>query len=106
MGAHFRMPILALTWEEIEHMSKSANLRVFLAEMNGQSCWETDLRSPLALIVGGEAEGASEPARKLADQQISIRMAGKTESLNAAVAGSILMIEVVRQRWIKSDGSR
>ena len=66
--------------------------------MGGGSCWETDLRQPLTLIIGGEAEGASEQARKLADQLIRIPMAGKTESLNAAVAGSVLMFEVMRQR--------
>ena len=88
MGAHFRLPIHSMTWEEIEHASKSANLQVYLADMDGTSCWETDLRQPLALIVGGEAEGASEAARKLASQQISIPMMGKMESLNAGVAGS------------------
>ena len=66
--------------------------------MNGKSCWETDLHQPLALIVGGEAEGASRDARKLANQKISIPMTGKMESLIAGVAGSVLMFEVVRQR--------
>jgi tRNA G18 (ribose-2'-O)-methylase SpoU len=69
-----------------------------VADMEGESCWEVDLRQPLALIVGGEAEGASESARKLASQRIKIPMAGKAESLNAAVAGSVLMFEVMRQR--------
>ncbi len=98
MGAHFRLPIRAMMWEEIEQMSKSANLQIYLADMNGTSCWEANLRQPLALIVGGEAEGASEEARRLANQQISIPMMGKVESLNAGVAGSVLMFEVVRQR--------
>jgi TrmH family RNA methyltransferase len=98
MGAHFRLPIHSMSWEEIEQMSKSANLQIYLADMDGKSCWETDLRHPLALIVGGEAEGASEEARKLANQQISIPMMRTMESLNAGVAGSVLMFEVVRQR--------
>ncbi len=98
MGAHFRLPIHSMTWKEIEQISKSANQQIYLADMNGKSCWETDLRQPLALIVGGEAEGASEEARKLANQQIGIPMMGKVESLNAGVAGSVLMFEVVRQR--------
>ena len=75
-----------------------AGLQVFLADMDGQSCWETDLRQPLALVIGGEADGASEQARKLANQKISIPMTGNIESLNAGVAGSVLMFEVVRQR--------
>jgi TrmH family RNA methyltransferase len=74
-------------------------LHIFLADTGGPlSCWQADFKSPLALIVGGEAEGASEPARRLADQLISIPMPGKAESLNAAMAGAILMFEVVRQR--------
>jgi TrmH family RNA methyltransferase len=96
MGAHFRLPIHSMTWEEIREQTK--DLHIHLAEMEGQSCWETDLRQPLALIIGSEAEGASEEARKLATQKISIPMAGNVESLNAAVAGSVLMFEVVRQR--------
>ncbi len=98
MGAHFRLPIQALSWEEIQRFSESAKLAVYLADMNGASCWETDFRKPLALIVGGEAEGASNTARRLATARISIPMPGKAESLNAGVAGAVLMFEVVRQR--------
>lgn len=96
MGAHFRLPIHSMTWEEIKEHVK--DLQVYLADMDGQSCWDTDLCQPLALIIGGEAEGASEEATELAIQKISIPMAGNVESLNAGVAGSVLMFEVVRQR--------
>jgi RNA methyltransferase, TrmH family len=96
MGAHFRLPIHSMTWEAIQEQTK--DLQVYLADMDGKSCWETDLRQPLALIVGGEAEGASEEARKLPTQEISIPMSGDIESLNAGVAGSVLMFEVMRQR--------
>ena len=98
MGAHFRVPIYSMAWEEIEQVSKPADLQVYLADMVGQSCWETDLRQPLALVIGGEAEGASAEARSLATQSISIPMLGGIESLNAGVAGSVLMFEVLRQR--------
>ncbi len=98
MGAHFRLPIRSLSWEEIGRFCESASQRVYLADMDGKSCWETDLRQPVALIIGGEADGASESARKLAHQKISIPMSGNVESLNAGVAGSVLMFEVVRQR--------
>ena len=98
MGAHFRLPIHSMTWNEIKRFCESANQQVYLADMDGQSCWEADLRQPLALIVGGEANGAGEQARKLANQKISIPMNGNIESLNAGVAGSVLMFEVARQR--------
>jgi RNA methyltransferase, TrmH family len=98
MGAHFRVPIISMTWEEIEQVGRSEGLKVYLADMDGVSCWETDLRKPLMLIVGSEAEGASEAARKLVTQKISIPMSGWVESLNAGVAGSVLMFEALRQR--------
>lgn len=96
MGAHFRLPIQSMKWEKIRRETK--DLQVYLADMDGKPCWETDLRGPLSLIVGSEAEGASEEARQLSSQRISIPMAGRVESLNAGVAGSVLMFEVVRQR--------
>ncbi len=129
MGAHFRLPIHSMSWDEIReyalHLTKRdesnredsvrltetsnpsgathSRIQVYIADMNGQSCWETDFRQPLALIIGGEAEGASEQARKLTNAFVKIPMAGKTESLNAAVAGSVLMFEVMRQRRIKHE---
>lgn len=98
MGAHFRLPILAFGWEAITNWVAQHRLRLYLADMHGDiSCWEADFKAPLALIVGGEAFGASERARKMA-QGVRIPMPGQMESLNAAVAGSILLFEVVRQR--------
>ena len=73
-------------------------MNIYLADMPGRPCWDADFRSPMALIVGGEAEGASEQARKLAGRTVGIPMPGKAESLNAGVAGAILLFEVVRQR--------
>lgn len=98
MGAHFRLPIQAMEWDQIRTITKSLSLQVYLADAQGISCWEIDLRQPLALIIGGEAEGATDAARKLAWQHLGIPMPGKAESLNAAVAGSLLMFEIVRQR--------
>ena len=96
MGAHFKLPIHAMSWDEIEKSTQG--IQVLIADMEGQSCWKTNLRQPLVLIVGSEAEGASESARRMAGGKISIPMAGEVESLNAGVAGSVLMFEVVRQR--------
>jgi len=98
MGAHFRLPVQSMEWDEIGQVCKQANLQVFLADMHGRSCWQTDFHSPLALNVGGEAEGASEQAQKIANMAVSIPMPGQVESLNAGVAGAILMFEAVRQR--------
>ena len=64
----------------------------------GTSLWQADLTRPLALVIGGEAEGAGPQARALADGFIRIPMPGASESLNAAAAAGILLFEVVRQR--------
>lgn len=96
MGAHFRLPVRSMSWSSIPDHIKG--LKVYLADMHGASCWSVDFKSPLALIIGGEAAGATEPARQLARSLVSIPMLGRAESLNAAVAGSVLMFEVLRQR--------
>ncbi len=98
MGAHFRLPIQSITWEEINQVVKLKGLNVLLADMDGVSCWEIDLRQPLALIIGGEANGASESAQKMTNQKVKIPMSGDIESLNAGAAGSVLMFEASRQR--------
>jgi len=97
MGAHFRLPIHALNWDEIAEHIKGKN--IFIADAAGDvTCWDADFKSPLALIVGGEAEGVSAAAHQLATSLIRIPMPGHMESLNAGVAGAVLMVEVVRQR--------
>jgi RNA methyltransferase, TrmH family len=101
MGAHFRLPVLHLGWEQIHSACKDRPqaLRVFMAEASaGAACWDQDLRQPLALLVGSEADGPSPEGRALADQPVAIPMPGASESLNAAIAAGILLFEVVRQR--------
>jgi TrmH family RNA methyltransferase len=97
MGAHFHLPIRPVKWDELgKHL---AGMHTFLAEMEGGiPYWQADLTRPLALIIGGEAKGASPSARRHAKDLVSIPMPGRSESLNAAIAGAILMFEVVRQR--------
>jgi TrmH family RNA methyltransferase len=92
MGAHFYVPIIrADGWGEIER-ALAGIPRVYLADARGEvSYLAADWSRPVALIVGGEAEGASESARKIATARVSIPLRVGAESLNAAVAGSILL---------------
>ncbi len=97
MGAHFHLPILTCSWDEIRKLTDS--LQVYLAKADaGQSCYDADFSEPLALIIGGEADGPGPQAHTFATASVKIPMPGCTESLNAAVAGAILMFEVTRQR--------
>ncbi|MDD5469020.1 MAG: RNA methyltransferase, partial [Anaerolineales bacterium] len=99
MGAHFHLPLRQAGWEEITHMARRARLKLYLADAQGGEAYtDVDLRIPLALVVGGEAEGASLAALQAVDARVHISMPGKSESLNAAAAAAILLFEVVRQR--------
>ena len=99
MGAHFRLPISSLGWREIEDITQKSGLHVILAEAgSGQVYTQMDYRSPLVIIIGGEAHGAGPQAQTMAETAVHIPMPGGTESLNAAVATGVVLFEVVRQR--------
>ncbi|MFM8319709.1 MAG: TrmH family RNA methyltransferase [Chloroflexota bacterium] len=101
MGAHFRLPVWPLGWDEIER--RLSGLAVFIAAAGeGPAYDRADLIQPLALVLGGEAEGVGEQARRLATSPLHIPMPGGSESLNAAVAAGILIFEAVRQRRSKT----
>jgi 23S rRNA (guanosine2251-2'-O)-methyltransferase len=59
---------------------------------------DADLRGPLALVVGSEGQGISGPIHRRLDLAVRIPMRGHIASLNAAVAGSILLFEAAAQR--------
>lgn len=64
----------------------------------GEAYDQADLRGPLAVVLGAEAHGASDDAIGAADLLLSIPMAGPTESLNVAMAGTVVCFEVLRRR--------
>jgi 23S rRNA (guanosine2251-2'-O)-methyltransferase len=64
---------------------------------------EADLRGPLAVVVGSEGRGLAPPIRRRCDLLVKIPMRGHVASLNAAVAGSILVFEVAMQRAASGD---
>lgn len=70
----------------------------------GRLAWEADLTGPLAIVVGSEGKGLSRLVKARCDDLVRFPMAGRVQSLNAGVAGALLMFEVVRQRWLKSKG--
>lgn len=102
MGAHFHLPVHSLSWTAIAELLKQAGLRVFLADSGGGVAYtQADFLPPLALIVGGEAQGASLHAEQLAHNRVHIPMQRQTESLNAAIAAAVLLFEINRQRQEK-----
>jgi TrmH family RNA methyltransferase len=99
MGAHFRIPVRNVPWGEIESHVKSFGLYTYLASVDdGEIYYRANFRRPLTLIMGGEAQGASQFAYEISDGIIHIPMPGGSDSLNVSVATGILLFEIVRQR--------
>jgi TrmH family RNA methyltransferase len=97
MGAQMRLPIMEAEWVEIER--RLNGMSVWLATIDGAVSYEAvNWRIPSAIIIGSEASGAGHQANSLAGETVRIPMSQKTESLNASVAASVIMLEAARQR--------
>jgi TrmH family RNA methyltransferase len=101
MGAHFRLPVATLDWPAIGQ--RVAGRAVWLADAAGEIAYEAvDWTQPAALIVGGEAAGAGKEAAALVTGRVSIPMTGGAESLNVAMAATVLLFEAARQHRRRS----
>nr|MBN1228604.1 RNA methyltransferase [Anaerolineae bacterium] len=97
MGAHFRLPFHELAWDEVTALL--VDHTIYLADSNaGEPYYAVDWCSSCALIVSEEAHGPSQEAKQTAHQIVTIPMPGSMESLNVAMAGTVLLFEMVRQR--------
>ncbi|RGY99650.1 RNA methyltransferase [Clostridium sp. AM58-1XD] len=100
MGAVYRVPFIYTDdLKETVNSMKREGIRFYAAHLRGKSDYdEGNYAADSAFMIGNEAKGLSEEAADLADCCIKIPMLGKVESLNAAVAASVLMFEAARQR--------
>lgn len=98
MGAHFRIPVASYGNGELVHQIRSVST-IALADAAGAADYtDIDWTGGCAVIIGGEADGASIPVREMATITVRIPLAAGMESLNAGVAGSLLIFEAARQR--------
>lgn len=102
MGAIFRMPFVVVdAFEDVLRRLKEAGVRTFAAHLDGEDFYRQDYRGGCAFFIGNEGNGLSEELAARADGRIRIPMKGQVESLNAAVAATVLMYETLRQReWV------
>ncbi|MBF6591682.1 MAG: RNA methyltransferase [Ktedonobacterales bacterium] len=103
-GAQFHLPVRAgFTWDAIRQRlaGTPATRQVLLAEAGARRAYDAcDLTQRTALIIGNEAHGPSSAAAHLATERITIPMWNRVESLNAAVAASVVLFEAARQRRV------
>lgn len=84
--------------EAIERL-RADGYRIATTVVDGGEPYDTaDLTGPIAVVLGSEAHGADDATQAAADLLITIPMAGPTESLNVAMAGTVVCFELLRQR--------
>lgn len=98
MGAHYRLPIQSLRWEQL--VVQFQGMAFYLADAAGDVIYSrVDWGEPSVLVIGGEAHGLSTDLDTVPHQTIRIPMMPGAESLNAAVSASILVYEARRHAF-------
>ena len=97
MGAAFRTPVVQATWEEVLHKCREAGIPIGVTALSDRA---VDIRSAnlseMALVIGSEGRGVRKEVLENADHELIIPMNPHCESLNAAIAASIVMWEIKR----------
>ncbi|MDB5096966.1 MAG: rlmB, partial [Cyanobacteria bacterium RYN_339] len=102
-GAHARVPVARVgNLAQAAAQLKQAGFWLVGADAEGEKLpYEVDLAVPLVIVIGGEGKGLGRLLAEKCDFLVKLPLGGELESLNASVAGGVLMYEAVRQRWVK-----
>lgn len=102
-GSAFRVPI-GIERDTVDALERlrSDGFRILAAGGGGVALDTLDLAGDIAVVLGNEAHGVSDAVRDAADEVVAIPMAGKVESLNVAMAGTVIAFESARQRRVGS----
>ncbi|MGA3130758.1 MAG: RNA methyltransferase [Terracidiphilus sp.] len=99
VGSVFRVPVLAVSERECLEELHQAEVKILATTVRGaKPADRVDLAGPVAIIIGNEGNGVPDDLTAKADARITIPCPGPVESLNAAVAASVLLYEAARQR--------
>lgn len=100
MGSVYRVPFVYV--EDMEDTIKSlhnANIKTYAAHLKGETYYDSfSFKEGTAFLIGNEGNGLKKSTADAADSYLKIPMEGQVESLNAAIATSLLMYEAHRQR--------
>lgn len=100
MGSIFNIPIILKDdFAEVSSALLKEGYNIVTTSLEGKkSLYEYDFSKKTAIILGNEANGVSEEVLNISTEKIIIPMEGKSESLNVAIANSIIVYEALRQR--------
>lgn len=98
MGAHFRLPVLPLVPGTLDALAVRLPQRVVATAAAEMTYDEVDWTGPCALVIGGEADGVGPELTAWGLEEVAIPLHRGVESLNAAIAGAVILFEADRQR--------
>lgn len=99
MGSLFHLAVLEADLMELLPKWKEWGIHLFGAGLNGSvSCYEAKLNEGVCWVMGNEARGLSPEVKAWLDSEVTIPMPGRSESLNVAMAATVLLFETMRQR--------
>lgn len=99
-GAILHLPICKVTnLLKTIHYLKDSGIGIIAATEKAEKIYtEGNFNSPVAIVMGSEESGISQPILNIADQKLKIPLLGSIESLNVSVSAALMMYEAVRQR--------
>jgi RNA methyltransferase, TrmH family len=98
MGAHFRVPLLTLDIGALDELRQRLPRRIVASAAATRPYDASDWTGAAALVIGGEAEGVGPELKAWGTEEVGIPLDHGVESLNAAVAGAVILFEAARQR--------
>jgi TrmH family RNA methyltransferase len=101
MGSIFNIPIIEDNELEMVKRLKTKGFEVVVSSLETENnFFDIDLTGNLMLCIGNEGNGISDEIYALGDKKVKIPMPGGAESLNASIAASIMIYEIVRQKML------
>lgn len=99
VGCVFTNQIVACSTDKTMNWLKEKGIKSYAAALTAKKYYhQTDLKGPVAIVMGTEADGLTEKWLKGSDEQILIPMSGEIDSLNVSTSAAILIFEAMRQR--------
>lgn len=99
LGTIFAVQVASADGDTVRAWLAASRLRVIAARVDGDDVFDgVDLRGPLAIVLGSEAEGLSDAWRAVGMAAVRLPMLGVGDSLNVSVAAAVLLYEARRQR--------
>jgi RNA methyltransferase, TrmH family len=104
-GSMFRLAAVKIQIAKALEHAKASGVRVLATSSHkGTMISACDLRGPVAVVIGNEGAGLPKDVVAHADELVAIPQSSKVESLNAAIAASIILYEAARQRNLPPQG--